>query len=98
MMYLNQYHKDSMERKLKKLAEYKKSPMNSADAAAYMKRNFEKAKQMEMSAFLRNAPLKDEYGTLVDTHDFHVQRGRTGKMLYFDAIIYFSPGIFCRFK
>ncbi len=50
MTYLNQFHKNSVERKMKKLAEYKKSPMNSTDAAAYMKRNFKKAKQMEMGA------------------------------------------------
>ena len=43
MKYLNQYHKESVERKMKKIAESKKTPMNSIDAAAYMKRNFEKA-------------------------------------------------------
>ena len=47
MKYLNQFHKESVERKLKKIAESKKSPMNSIDAAAYMMANFEKAKQME---------------------------------------------------
>ncbi len=46
MMYLNQFHKEAVERKMKKIAESKKSPMNSTDAAAYMKRNFEKAKTM----------------------------------------------------
>ena len=47
MEYLNQFHKESTERKLKKIAESRKSPMNSINAAAYMMANFEKAKQME---------------------------------------------------
>jgi len=33
-------------RKLRKIAESMKSPMNSAEAANYMKRNFEVAKKM----------------------------------------------------
>ena len=47
MEYLNQFHKESVERKLKEIAESRKSPMNSIDATAYMMANFEKAKQME---------------------------------------------------
>ena len=46
MTYLNQFHKEAMERTMKKLAESKKSPMNSKDFADYMKRNFEIAKTM----------------------------------------------------
>ena len=46
MMYLNQFHKESVERKMKKIAESKKSPMNSVATTAYMKKNFEKAKTM----------------------------------------------------
>jgi hypothetical protein len=46
MTYLNQFHKEAVERKRRKIAESKKSPMNSIDAANYMKRNFEKAKNM----------------------------------------------------
>lgn len=46
MTYLNQFHKEATERKLKKIAESQKSPMNSVEAANYMKRNFEKAKAM----------------------------------------------------
>ncbi len=46
MTYLNQFHKESAERKMQKIAESMKSPMNSAVAAAYMKANFEKAKSM----------------------------------------------------
>jgi len=46
MKYLNQFHKEAVERKLRKIAESMKSPMNSLDAANYMKRNFEMAKSM----------------------------------------------------
>ena len=46
MIYLNQYHRESTERKLRKMEEWKKSPMNSIDAANYMKKNFEMAKHM----------------------------------------------------
>ena len=46
MMYLNQFHKEAVERKVRKIAESKKSPMSSIAAAAYMKKNFEKAKTM----------------------------------------------------
>ncbi len=48
MEYLNQFHKESVERKLKKIAESMKSPMSSIDAAAYMMANFERAKRMEL--------------------------------------------------
>lgn len=47
MTYLNQFHEEAMERKLHKIEESTKSPMSSEDAANYMKRNFEMAKQME---------------------------------------------------
>lgn len=46
MEYLNQFHKESVERKLKKIEEFKKSPMNSDDAVAYMRRNMELAAKM----------------------------------------------------
>ena len=46
MTYLNQFHKEAVERKRRKIAESTKSPMNSIDAANYMKRNFEIAKNM----------------------------------------------------
>lgn len=51
MTYLNQFHKESMERKLHKIEESAKSPMNSVEAANYMKRNFEMAKEMEAFLF-----------------------------------------------
>ena len=47
MTYLNKFHKEAMERKMKTIVEFKKSPMNSKDFADYMRRNLEKAKQME---------------------------------------------------
>ena len=46
MMYLNQFHKEAVERKMRKIAESKKSPMNSIAADAYMKHNLEKTKTM----------------------------------------------------
>ncbi len=38
--------KEAVLRKLRKIAESMKSPMNSADAANYMRRNLEAAKKM----------------------------------------------------
>lgn len=46
MTFLNQFHQEAVERKMRKIAESMKSPMNSVDAANYMKRNFEMAKAM----------------------------------------------------
>lgn len=46
MKYLNQFHKEALERKLQKIAKSMKTPMKSEDAANYMKRNFELAKIM----------------------------------------------------
>lgn len=46
MTYFNQFHKEAVERKLRKIEESMKSPMNSLDAANYMKHNFEAAKRM----------------------------------------------------
>ena len=43
---LNQFHKEAMERTMKKIVEFKKSPMNSKDFADYMRRNLETAKNM----------------------------------------------------
>ena len=50
MTYLNQFHKESMERTMRKIEESKKSPMSSTDFAAYMKQNLETAKQMEAAS------------------------------------------------
>ena len=46
MTYLNQFHKEAVTRKLRKIEESMKSPMDSVEAANYMKRNFEMAKTM----------------------------------------------------
>lgn len=43
---LNQFHQEASERKMKKIAESKLSPMNSVDAANYMEHNVEKANKM----------------------------------------------------
>ena len=44
MTFLNQFHKEAMERTMRKIEESKKSPMNSKDFADYMRRNLEQAK------------------------------------------------------
>ena len=46
MTFLNQFHKEVTERKMRKIAESKRLPMNSVDAANYMKRNVEIASHM----------------------------------------------------
>jgi hypothetical protein len=46
MKYLNQFHKEATERKIRKIAEAKLSPTNSVDAVNYMKRNVEIASHM----------------------------------------------------
>ena len=50
MTFLNQFHKEAVERKLRKIEESMKSPMNSKDFADYMRRNLELAKQMEAAS------------------------------------------------
>ncbi len=46
MTYLNQFHKEASERKMRKIAESKLSPVNSKDFAEYMKRNMVLARHM----------------------------------------------------
>lgn len=47
MAYLNQFHKESTERMLRKLEEWKKSPTSSMEAAQTMKRNMAQGIRME---------------------------------------------------
>jgi hypothetical protein len=46
MEYLNQFHKESVERKILKIEESKKLPKNSEDVAKYMRSNMEIAANM----------------------------------------------------
>jgi len=46
MKFLNQFHKEATERKMRKIAASQQSPMNSSDFAQYMKHNLEIANQM----------------------------------------------------
>ena len=46
MTYLNQFHKEAVERKIRKITELRRFPMNSEDAVRYMKRNLEIAKSL----------------------------------------------------
>ena len=48
MTFLNQFHKEVTERKMRKIAASQQSPMSSSDFAQYMKRNLEIAKQNEL--------------------------------------------------
>ena len=48
MQYLNQFHKESTERMLRKLEEWKKSPTSSIEAAQIMKRNMAQGIRMEL--------------------------------------------------
>ena len=50
MTYLNQFHKEAVERKLQKIAESMKTPMSPEEVADYMRRNLELAKQMELAS------------------------------------------------
>lgn len=50
MTFLNQFHKEAMERTMRKIEESKKSPMSSKDFANYMRRNLEMAKAMEAAS------------------------------------------------
>jgi len=47
MTYLNHFHQEASEHKMRKIAVLNASPMSSEDAVAYMKRNFEQAKHLE---------------------------------------------------
>ena len=50
MTFLNQFHKEAMERTMRKIEESKKSPMNSKDFTDYMRRNLEQAKKIEAAS------------------------------------------------
>ncbi len=55
MTYLNPFHKEATERKIRKIDESSRLPMNSEDAANYMKQNYETAKAMEVVARQNNS-------------------------------------------
>ncbi len=46
MTYLNQFHKEVTERKIRKIAVSQQSPMSSSDFVQYMKHNVEIATKM----------------------------------------------------
>ena len=50
MTFLNQFHKEAMERTMRKIEESEKSPMSPKDFADYMRRNLEMAKEMEAAS------------------------------------------------
>ena len=50
MEYLNQFHKEAMERTMRKIEESKKHPVSASDFAVYMKRNLAIALEMEKAS------------------------------------------------
>ena len=50
MTYLNQFHKEVTERKMRKISESQQLQISSNDFADYMRKNLEKAKQMEVAS------------------------------------------------
>ena len=50
MTFLNQFHKEAMERTMRKIEESEKFPMSSKDFADYMRRNLEQAKKIEAAS------------------------------------------------
>ncbi len=64
MTYLNQFHKESTERMLRKMEEWKKSPTSSSEAAQTMKQNLAQALRMEETYIASKAILQDSDGDL----------------------------------
>ena len=59
MTFLNQFHKEVTERKMRKIAASQQSPISSSDFAQYMKRNVEIASKMyEGDIFVVDAEIK----------------------------------------
>ncbi len=53
MEYLNQFHKESTERMLRKLEEWKKSPTSSMEAAEIMEQNMAEGIRMEKDYLMK---------------------------------------------
>lgn len=49
MTYLNQFHKESTERMMKKMEDWKKSPTSSSEAVARMKTNLILGRRIEQA-------------------------------------------------
>lgn len=64
MTYLNQFHKESTERMLRKMEEWKKSPTSSSEAAQTMKQNLAQALLMEETYIASKAILQDSDGDI----------------------------------
>ena len=64
MTYLNQFHKESTERMLRKMEEWKKSPTSSSEAAQTMKQNLAQALRMEETYIANKAILQDSDGDI----------------------------------
>ena len=60
MKFLNQFHKEAMERTIRKIKESERSPMSAKEFVAYMWRNYHKALEMEKEAELKRKVNRNE--------------------------------------
>ena len=60
MTFLNQFHKEAMERTMRKIKESEKSPMSAKEFAAYMRRNYNMALEIEKEAELKRKENRNE--------------------------------------
>lgn len=60
MKFLNQFHKEAMERTMRKIKESEKSPMSAKEFAAYMRRNYNMALEIEKEAELKRKENRNE--------------------------------------
>ena len=60
MKFLNQFHKEAMERTMRKIKESEKPPMSAKEFAAYMRRNYNMALEIEKEAELKRKENRNE--------------------------------------
>ena len=60
MKFLNQFHKEAMERTMRKIKESEKSPMSAKEFAAYMRRNYNMALEIEKEAEIKRKENRNE--------------------------------------
>ena len=74
MQYLNQFHKESTERMLRKLEEWKKSPTSSLEAAQTMKRNMAQGASYGGCIYSEQKYIEqyaDEHNCLIHTGSYY---------------------------
>jgi len=70
MTYINAFHKEAAERKIRKIAASKQFTMNSQDAASYMKKNLEQAKKNVISKQEAETRAAEKWVKEHDTYTF----------------------------